>query len=97
MRPVLPSDATVAARALLFVPEADRRGALETMLDHARAADCYRKRLGRAHPTWGNGSLMSVALRQNLAAPRFDDLEYLRCLSVVIDTLIARKCAVGGQ
>ncbi|OOY12605.1 hypothetical protein BMG00_01780 [Thioclava marina] len=32
------------------------------LFDEAHAADLYRKRLGRLHPIWGDGTLMAAAL-----------------------------------
>lgn len=52
-------------------------------------ADRFRKRLGRGHPVWGNGSLMAVATaRPMLCEPFLDDPDYCHCLVVVFKTLI---------
>lgn len=94
MRPVLQSDLTAAARVLLALPEPDRAQGLRSMFAMAQVADLYRKRMGRVHPFWGNGSLMSVA---RMAAfppdPGLKDPDYLQCIAIVISELIARSCA----
>jgi len=79
----------VAARVLLPLPEAERPGRLRHMLTLASAADAYRKRFGRAHALWGNGSLMAVALPQVRGqAPGLNDASYCRCLAMVLETLV---------
>lgn len=89
MRPVLHGDVIAAAQAVLCLPEAARAGALRVMMSRAAAADAYRKRLGRAHPLWGNGSLMALARRGPLPpAPALSDNEFCRCLALVFDTLV---------
>ncbi|WP_212525979.1 hypothetical protein [Actibacterium sp. MT2.3-13A] len=90
MRPVLQGDVIAAAQAVLRLPEGEREAALRAMMARAAAADAYRKRLGRAHPLWGNGSLMAVARRGPLPpAPSLSDREFCRCLALVYEVLIA--------
>jgi hypothetical protein len=97
MRPVLQGDVIAAAQAVLRLPEAERAGALRCMMSRAAAADAYRKRLGRAHPLWGNGSLMAVARRGALPpAPALSDREFCRCLALVYETLIAWRAERAG-
>ncbi|GAA0286001.1 DUF7742 family protein [Rhodovulum strictum] len=92
MRPVLPGDAVAAARALYARPSTERQAAMSLMLVHAEAADAYRKRFGRAHPVWGNGSLMALAQREALPPePSLDDPDYCRCLAIVFGTLADRR------
>jgi hypothetical protein len=89
MRPVLQGDVSAAAQAVLRLPEAARAGTLRLMMSRAAAADAYRKRFGRAHPLWGNGSLMALARRGPLPpAPSLSDNEFCRCLALVFETLI---------
>ncbi|SIO11146.1 hypothetical protein SAMN05444722_0459 [Rhodovulum sp. ES.010] len=84
MRPVLHGDAVCAARALHARPPAERPFALARLMARAEAADAYRKRFGRAHPAWGNGSLMALAAREDLPPePPLDDPDYCRCLARV--------------
>lgn len=92
MRPVLHGDAVAAARRLLLLPEAARRPELDRMLARAEAADRYRKRFGRAHPQWGNGTLMGLA--QHGGLPREPGLgrgAYCRCLALVYAALAERE------
>lgn len=92
MRALAPADISAAARVLLRLPEAVRAEAMARMVGEAEAADRYRKRLGRAHPLWGNGTLEAVARARPMAVPRaLSDGEYLSCLGVVFDALIARR------
>lgn len=91
MRPVLHGDVSSAARALLRVPEAQRRGLCQRMIKEAETADDHVRRFGKLHPLFGNGSLMSAARKRLLAAePGFDDLAYCACFELVLRCLIAR-------
>jgi hypothetical protein len=63
-------------------------------------ADRYRRRLGRPHPDWGNGSLMAVARSEPGSRPQPfpGDLRFLRALACVVERLIAAKvCFVSGR
>ena len=60
MRPVHLSDLHFAAVALQRVAHADRRQVFAVAVNHADIADQYRKRLGRAHPEYGLGTLTSA-------------------------------------
>lgn len=78
-----------AALVLLWLPVAARSRVMRDMLEQAAAADLYRKRLGKGHPAWGNGSLMAVAMgRDRAAEPFLDDPDYCRCLIMVFTTLL---------
>ncbi|WP_457648937.1 DUF7742 family protein [Profundibacter sp.] len=89
MRPVLHGDVVAAALVLLRLPVLVRRDVMRDMLEQAAAADMYRKRLGKGHPLWGNGSLMAVAMRRERASePFLDDPDYCRCLITVFSTLL---------
>ena len=92
MRPILHGDVVSAARVLLKTPGDARGACLSRMMDEARWADAYRKRTGRAHPCWGDGSLMAAALRRNPAAePEIEDPEYCQCLVLVLEGLLSRR------
>ena len=92
MRPVLPGDVAAAGCALLALPAGKRPGAMLEMLHRAEAADRYRLVIGRAHPTWGNGSLGSVALCLPRAAePFLNDPDYVDCMLTVFAALKARN------
>jgi len=92
MRPVLHGDVSMAARVLLSVPDPVRPIRMARLLREAEAADSHRRRTGRAHPVWGNGSLMAAAARLPRGPePDFDDADYCRCWTVVFDALIAHR------
>ncbi|MHA6262170.1 DUF7742 family protein [Arenibacterium sp. CAU 1754] len=92
MRPVLHGDVSSAARALLNVPPADRAALCHRLLREAEEADRYVARVGRLHPIWGNGSLMSAARKRVLAnEPTFDDAEYCGCFEMVLQALVLRR------
>ena len=93
MRAVLMGDVIAAARALLAFEPVERQALLVRMIDQAEQADRYRKRLGRAHPNWGNGSLMAAASRWPQAPePFLSDPDYLDCLQMVLGRLARRRC-----
>lgn len=91
MRPLAPSDLTAAARALLALPEAARAAAAARMVAEAEAADRYRRRTGRWHPLWGDGTLESAARARPLAPPAvWGDRRHLACLALVLGALLDR-------
>lgn len=93
MRPVLHSDVAATARVLLRYPRHMRQQLMRQMLEQANTAGLYFKRLKRGHPVWGNGSLMAVALAQDMAPePFLDDPEYCHCFVVVFEELIRWRC-----
>ena len=95
MRPLLHGDVSDAARALLAAPPAARERLCRRMIVEAEAADAYRRRTGRVHPLWGNGSLMAAARRRALAdEPGFDDADYCSCFEMVLRALILHR---GGR
>lgn len=93
MRRVMVGDALTAAQVLRVVPEGAREAHCAAMLSRAHAADLWRKRLGRAHPTWGNGSLMAQAMAEGAARTEglsLADPAFLAALAVVIEALGVR-------
>jgi len=88
MRPVGFDDLRTAARALMAVPQ-DARGALcARLLQRARWADCYVKRLSKLHPQWGDGTLRAAARPEELAHERWlGDQEYRDCCMLVLSML----------
>ncbi|WP_136442345.1 hypothetical protein [Pacificoceanicola onchidii] len=97
MRPVLHGDVRAAARALLSVPACAREGLARRLVAQAEAADRYRKRMGRAHPFWGNGTLMAAALGRGAVAAdrRLDDVEFADCFVAVLEALKGRRRVEG--
>lgn len=93
MRPVLHGDVAAAARVLQKTPHEAREAMLAGLWRQARAADIYRKRHGRAHGGWGNGSLMAAALAAGAGVePPLTDRDYCACLAMVY----ARLARAGG-
>lgn len=92
MRPILHSDLSTAARALLCVSSTARPELMSQLVQEAQCADRYTRRLGKPHPRWGNGTLASAAARYVLAdEPPMDSSEYCRCLIIVLGCLMARR------
>lgn len=90
MRPVLPGDVRAAALALVALPRATRDAALAAIFARAEAADRYRKRLGRVHPAWGDGTLAAAA-RPAADEPLADDPAYLDAQLRVLTCLAHRR------
>lgn len=91
MRSLLLGDMVAAARALLAIPDHKRRKTIVTMLDQAHAAHAFAKRLGRPHPSWGNGSLMGRAAGMpQIPEPFASETEYLGTLGIVVDAIQRR-------
>jgi hypothetical protein len=92
MRPVMLSDLTTTARALLRVPMAERRALCERIVCEAKMADRFTRRLQKQHPEWGNGTLVSASSKCMLAAERAcDDPEYCACLTMVLHAISGKE------
>ena len=92
MRPVLISDLTAAARALLFVQAEGRERLAAQFFQDADVGDRFTRRLGRAHPAFGDGTLSAAARKRPLAIePTLDDFAYCECLKMVGHQLMARR------
>jgi hypothetical protein len=63
MRPVQLGDLEIAARVVATRPARDRHRVIKQLCDQAQLADEYRKECGKAHPRYGNGTLMSAAFK----------------------------------
>ncbi len=89
MRPVLHGDLTVAARRLLTVPLGTRWRTARKLIAQADAADRYRRRFGRAHAKWGNGTLRAAAAADASLPPepRLNNADYADCLALVLEAL----------
>ena len=97
MRPVMHGDLTALARHLLILPPPRRPAACARLMAQADAADRYRKRFGRAHPVWGNGTLMARALATlPPPEPGLQDADYAGCLVLVLTHLAARRTRDTG-
>jgi hypothetical protein len=93
MRTLTHADAMAAACLVRGLPACERRACLARILDRADAADRFRKRTGRVHPLWGDGSLMSAALQAGavLHEPFLSDPAYLEALATVFEALLERR------
>ena len=67
MRTVVPGDLIAAAQVLQLVPPDCRKSTADRIVANAHAADQFRKRLGRAHEIWGNGTLAAAVFRMQHA------------------------------
>ncbi|MAC81259.1 MAG: hypothetical protein CML66_24735 [Rhodobacteraceae bacterium] len=95
MRPILPDDVNIAARALLAAPMEGRERLCRRMIVEADAALVHVNRTGVLHPAWGNGSLTSAARKRRLAPPpEGDDLDYCRCMETVVFCLIEHQATL---
>ena len=94
MRPVLPGDLDAATRLLLTLPPGARAGRAAALVAQADTADRWRKRTGRAHPRWGDGSLMAAARLAARPAPVWRcDAAYCAALAAVLRALADRRSA----
>jgi len=100
MRPVLIGDVLAAARVLFVLGEEDWIVCIDRLIWQAQVADRYRRRLGKPHPAWGNGSLMAVTgtVPKADAEPFLSDPRWLRALCCVLDRLcVAKLSFVSGR
>lgn len=92
MRAIHLSDLNLAARTLMLARSHDRLKTLFSLIENAYIADQYRKHTGLAHPQFGNGSLGAAC--QGYVKAQMPDRchpQYLDCLRIVIEGLLARK------
>ncbi len=88
MRRVLHGDLVQMARMLLTCPPSERERTCRRAIAEAHAADKYRRRFGRRHPDFGDGSLAGWAMRfPRPAEPPLDDPDYAGCLRTVLTCL----------
>ena len=96
MRRCLPGDLFEAAA--LLAASAEPALLINRLADQADAAHRYAKRFGRAHPLWGNGSLMARVLIET--GPRDKaphSARFLSALAMVAAHLASRKrCVAAG-
>ncbi len=94
MRQVFYSDISTAALALLAAPREERADLCRRMIREAELADRFSKRLGKAHPRWGGGTLREAAMgRLRAVEPSLDDPDYCRCLIMILQQLGLRPRA----
>ena len=88
MRTLYLSDLHTAACALRLLPDTERAAALQAAIKNAKNADRHRKRLHKAHPVFGTGTLASAF--GPVTEPHHCDAAYLAALAVVLEAL--RDC-----
>lgn len=93
MRRCLPGDLLSAAACIAAADTAEWRPLADRLLTEADAAHRYAKRFGRAHPVWGNGSLMARANLLGAAIPDLQSQGFLAALSLIAALLTKRKMA----
>lgn len=94
MRRVLHGDLVQLGRMLLACSPADRAAICRRAIAEADAADKYRRRFGRRHPHFGDGSLAAWAMRfPRPPEPPLDDPDYAGCLRVILTCLEERRAA----
>lgn len=98
MRRLLHGDLTAVACALLSVSAGGRAALLSAILTHAEEADAHRQETGRAHPRWGDGSLMALALPLKRASePFLDDPDYAACVIMVLEAVQRQRRGGVGE
>lgn len=71
------------AQVLRDRPQADWRDLAGRLICDAHAADLYRQTTGRAHPFWGDGSVLSRVLKvRTVPIVRPNDPDYLRAIAM---------------
>ncbi|MEQ9693224.1 hypothetical protein [Shimia sp. SDUM112013] len=94
MRRVMHGDVVAVARVLLTCAPPVRQGLCRTLIEKADAAHRFFKRKGRAHPLWGDGSLMVLAHCYPMRPePGFSDTDYCTCMEMVLSELVAWRTA----
>lgn len=91
MRAVTSGDIRMLARHLTGVRRRDRPDVALRLLERAHVADRYRKRTGKAHELWGDGSLAAAIPKASLAGAEtfVADRDHLEAMS---DALAAILC-----
>jgi hypothetical protein len=98
MRRCLIGDLIEAAAVVAALDSADKSACCQRLISQADAAHRYAKRYGRAHPTWGNGSLMARALMERpLKIWPHSSAPFLQALSLITQSLAARKLALQPE
>jgi hypothetical protein len=89
-------DILAASHALTKQCAEQRPRYARRLIDEAHAAHCYARRFGRAHPVWGNGSLMARALAEGSGKCTLQDKAFLQSLAIVAQALAERsRCSTA--
>ena len=97
MRRVLLDEVLQAARVIEPLERAEQTRYLADWLYLAHSADKFRKRTGRAHAQWGNGSLADVLpQRAGFGATDLGRDSFCRALTVALAALMVHRSARPG-
>jgi hypothetical protein len=94
MRGVTEVDLSAAARRLWRLPRCLWHEEMARLLARAHAADRYRKRLGRVHPFWGDGSLAAAVHLEGPPPdqPFLSDPAFLEAFAEAIHAVLSWRC-----
>lgn len=88
MRPIQMADIEAAARAICAVAAGERAARARDICFRADVADRYRKRMGRPHPEYGTGSVMSAAAYfQQVSRPDYMGADYVDAILAISSAL----------
>lgn len=92
MREATINDMIILAEKIAGLPAEDMRHAAEAYIRNAHYADSYRKRTGKSHAGFGNGTLTSAVFSDGGYAPhrRASDPAFLRAFSTVCNLIAER-------
>lgn len=94
MRAPAASEIVLLARVLTRLAPEDRPFMASTILAEADEAERHLRLTGRAHPTFGDGSLMARCARLSPPPePLADDREFLLCLVLAANALFIHSAA----
>lgn len=99
MQQVLHQDVVALARCLMRAPVEKREAYAVRCVGIAFAGDIWRRKTGRAHPLFGDGTLQSACLGLPRAEEGvLDEPEYAKCwISALHAVLDARSAACAGN
>jgi hypothetical protein len=98
MRRLIAADIIDAATALTNVPLPLQRREVGKWLCEAHCAHVYRRRLGRFHPAWGDGSLSSRArCFGQIQTVAFGVPAFLWALEVVLRAIAEDRISRGSH
>ena len=91
MKPVIYNDVLAAVSAVSDLPPERRKLAITRLLDEAERADAYRITHSAAHPVFGDGSLLTAALRlERRGTTSFQTRDGLQAWLCVLNALLER-------
>lgn len=95
MRRIVLGEILVVAQHLMSVPRLARGEVISHWVEQAHCADKYRKKMGKEHVLWGNGSLIDRVDPRPVSKPStFSDLGFLVALGAVLEAVVERSSAI---